>query len=281
MKDRILAAVEYGKGMKKQYDDCHIATCSAQAAFFILLSAVPLLMFIVILLGALAPFDVIGVQQMMMEIFTENISGQLAEFVAEIKGQSTVPLASVTMVFLIWAATKGIRSLSAGIDAIYAYGEEYNFIQLAVRSVGYAFAMIVVFIVAFGILVLAAPLEALLRSFLGQWADIILGLINAGNVIFYAALTVLFATAYKSLAKSTLSFKQQLPGAAFAAAGWIIYSFGYSIYIRHFSSYSALYGSFGAVMLFMLWLYMCMNILLCGALFNKLLAEKRKKSDCD
>lgn len=278
MKNKVFAAVGYARSLKKQYDDSNIAIYSAQAAFFMLLSAVPLLMFSVILLGALAPFDIIGVQQIMTEIFTENITGRLAEFVAEVKKHSTVPLASVTMVFLVWAATKGIRSLSAGIDAIYAYGEEYNFIQLAIRSVGYAFAMILVFIIAFGILVLAAPLENLLHNFLGQWADMILGLINAGNVIFYGALTVLFAAAYKSLAKSNLNFKQQLPGAAFAAAGWIIYSVGYSIYIRYFSSYSAIYGSFGAIMLFMLWLYMCMNILLCGALLNKLIAQKGK---CD
>ena len=278
MKEKIKAVTAKGLNLKKQYDDCHIATWSAQAAYFILLSAVPLLMFVIILLGALAPFDVIGVQEVMMQFFTENISGQLAQFAAEIKSHSTVPLASVTMVFLVWAATKGIRSLSSGIDAIYAYGEKYNFIQLAVRSVGYAFAMILVFILAFGLLVLAAPIEALLRNFLGDWADFILKIINAGSVIFYMALTVLFATAYKSLAKSNISFKQQLPGAAFAAAGWIIYSFGYSIYIRNFSSYSALYGSFGAVMLFMLWLYMCMNILLCGALINKLMADGKK---CD
>ena len=94
------------------------------------------------------------------------------------------------------------------------------------------------------------------------------------SVIFFLALTVLFATAYKALAKSRLSFVQQLPGAALAAAGWILYSFGYSIYIRYFSRYSALYGSLGAVMLLMLWLYMCMNILLCGALFNRLRSEK-------
>ena len=75
-----------------------------------------------------------------------------------------------------------------------------------------------------------------------------------------------------------MNFKSHLPGAMVASAGWIVYSFGYSVYIKHFSSYSALYGSLGAVMLFMLWLYMCMNILLCGALLNKISADGKK---CD
>ena len=98
------------------------------------------------------------------------------------------------------------------------------------------------------------------------------------TAILFAALTFIFAAAYTTLAKSCISFKNQLAGAAFAASGWMVFSFGYSVYIRHFSRYSALYGSFGAVMLFLLWLYMCMNIMLCGALINKLRAEKKK---CD
>ncbi|MBE6878393.1 MAG: YihY/virulence factor BrkB family protein [Ruminococcaceae bacterium] len=276
MKEKIIKAIKYSWGIKKQYDGCHIAAYSAEAAFFVVLSAVPLVMLGIILLGAFAPLDIIGIRAMMAQVFTENVSGQLAEFVQEISSRSTVPLASLTMVFLLWAATKGIRSIADGINVIYDYKEEYNIIQLAIRSVWYAIVIISVVVLSFALLVFASPLENLLRSLLGQRAQLLLVLLNLRNIIFFAALTVLFATAYKGLAKSALSFKNQLVGAAMAAAGWIVYSFGYSVYIRCFSGYSALYGSFGAVMLFLLWLYMCMNILLCGALLNKIRVERKQ-----
>lgn len=112
-----------------------------------------------------------------------------------------------------------------------------------------------------------------MQSILQGRGSIILTLLNLRNIIFFFTLTFLFALAYKSLAKSNISFLQQLPGAAFASGGWILFSFGFSIYIGYFSNYTYFYGSFGAAMLFMLWLYMCMNILLIGALINKLRLE--------
>ena len=274
MKNNIKAMIQFFKNLKKQYDDAHIGAYSAEAAFFVLLSAVPMVMFAIILLGALAPFDFIGINNMLRQVFTDNITGQAMDILNEIISHSTIPLASVTVVFLLWAATKGIRSIADGINTIYGSCEEYNIIQLTIRSVIYTFVLIGVFILSLGVLVFASPLENLVTGLLGGRSEVILRLLNMRSVIFFLALTVLFATAYKALAKSRLSFVQQLPGAALAAAGWILYSFGYSIYIRYFSRYSALYGSLGAVMLLMLWLYMCMNILLCGALFNRLRSEK-------
>ncbi|MBQ7816944.1 MAG: YihY/virulence factor BrkB family protein [Oscillospiraceae bacterium] len=268
-------ALQKGITIKKLYDDSHIAAYSAEAAFFVLVSAVPLVMFAVILAGALAPLDIMGIREMLSAVFTEKISGQLAAAVKEIVSHSTVPLASVTMVFLLWAATKGVRSIGQGIDAIYKSEDEYNIVQLTIRSVLYTLVMVAACFASLAVLVFASPLENLAEKSLGSKAKWLLVLLNMRNIIFFITFTLLFAFAYNVLAKSSLGFRSQLPGAAFAAAGWLVYSFGYSVYIKYFSNYSVLYGSFGAVMLFMLWLYMCMNILLCGALLNKIIYNKK------
>ncbi len=273
MKETVFKVIKCAKSLKRQYDINHVAAYSAEAAFFMLVSAVPLVMFAIVLLGALAPFDVIGVGDMAAQLFVGQANSFVAGVFEEIAAHSTVPLASVTMLFLIWAATRGIRSIAVGINTIYAYKSEYNIVQLGFRSVVYTLIMAVVFAASLVILVFTAPLERAATNLLGKSGRYLLTVINMRNIIFFFALTLLFALAYKALAKSSLKFKDHLFGAMVAAAGWILYSFGYSIYIRYFSKYSALYGSFGAVMLFMLWLYMCMNILLCGALLNKLKAN--------
>jgi len=276
MKEKAIILVCKGYKLKKLYDNNHIAAYSAESAFFMLVSAVPLIMLVIILLGAFAPFDFIGVEDMAQQVVSQQENTYILRIFKEIAAHSTVPLASVTMIFLLWAATKGIRSIADGIDTIYDCKDKYNIVQLTVRSVGYTVIMILVFAASFGVLVFTAPLENAATNLLGKKGQYLLVVINMRNIIFFLALTLLFALAYKGLAKSALSFKNQLPGAMVAAAGWLVYSFGYSIYIRHFSRYSLLYGSFGAVMLFMLWLYMCMNILLCGALLNKLKMNKWK-----
>lgn len=277
MKEKAIALVSYIFKLKRLYDNNHIAAYSAEAAFFMLVSAVPLVMFIIILLGTVGSFDTMKLADKVSLIFSQQANQYVIKIFEEIASRATVPLASVTMVFMLWAATKGIRSIADGINTIYDYKEKYNIVQLALRSVVYTVIMIMVFAASFGVLVFTSPLENAATQLLGKGGQYLLAVINMRNIIFFLALTLLFALAYKGLVKSALNFKNQLPGAMVAAAGWLLYSFGYSIYIRHFSRYSALYGGLGAVMLFMLWLYMCMNILLCGALLNKIRADIQQR----
>ena len=67
--------------------------------------------------------------------------------------------------------------------------------------------------------------------------------------------------------------RQQLPGAVFTAVGWLIFSYAFSIYFTHFSNFSYMYGSLTAVVLLMLWLYICICILFVGAELNGFLEK--------
>ena len=253
--------------VKKQYDRYLIGVYAAQGAFFVLISAVPLAMLTIVLLGMFAPLDLMGIRRILAEFFTQKANNYILTLLGELQQRATIPLLSVTMAFLLWAATRGVRSIAEGIGTIYG-AQQYSTVQKAVRSGLYSVFMIIVSVGAVAVMVFAEEYFAM-----EQWYGTLYR-----HIILFCLLTFLFATAYKFLAKSNLSFKSQLWGGAFAAVGWIVYTFGYSVYIRHFSKYSLLYGSFGAVMLFMLWLYMCMNILLWGALLGKLKAEGIK---CD
>ena len=248
---------------KKQYNSHQIGVYSAQAAFFVLVSAVPFVMASFILAGMLVPIDTLRLNLLLQRYFTPHTVGFIFAALKQLQQNSSVPLLSVTTIFLIWAATKGIRSIGQGISAIYGGKKQFNVVQLALRAAGYMVVLVAVALVSLVLLVLTDTVAVLGKSPLANSIYLL--------TVAFAAFAFLFAVAYKLLAKSSIPFKMQLAGGAFAAAGWIGYSFGYSVYIRHFSGYPVLYGSFGAVMLFMLWLYMCTNILLCGALFNKLI----------
>lgn len=254
MKKKMYYIVKCGIEVKKIYDKAHIAAYSAQAAFFVLVSAVPMMVLAVILLGILEPFDITGINGVLRQIFAEKISGKIVEAATEIAGYSTIPLMSVTMLFLLWAATRGIRSIAEGISVVYGTTGSCGIVKLSLRSVAFLVAALAA---------VAFVLPVVMRLWYLRWW------------VLYGTLALLFAFAYKSLAPNDIPVKNHFAGAAVAAGGWMMYSFGYSVYIRHFSKYSLLYGSFGAVMLFMLWLYMCMNILLCGALLGRILSERK------
>jgi membrane protein len=71
---------------------------------------------------------------------------------------------------------------------------------------------------------------------------------------------------------------EHLPGALLAAALGMIASIGFSIYVSNFSSYDATYGTLGAIIVLLIWLYVGNLALLIGALANRELRRVREKS---
>ena len=67
------------------------------------------------------------------------------------------------------------------------------------------------------------------------------------------------------------TFEKVFPGAFFSALGWVVFSYIFSIYVDSFSGMSYMYGSFTAVIVFMLWIYFLIYIMFIGAEINKLL----------
>ena len=89
------------------------------------------------------------------------------------------------------------------------------------------------------------------------------------TIIFFAVFTLAFAALFTVLPQKKNKYRGQIWGAAVTAAGWLIASYGISIYITYFPGVSYIYGSLTAVILLMLWLFFCIYALLIGAEINK------------
>ena len=65
------------------------------------------------------------------------------------------------------------------------------------------------------------------------------------------------------------------PGAAIGVVAWILASGGFFFYVSHFSSYSATYGAFAAVVILLVWLWLTNMVLLLGAELNAVIDLRR------
>lgn len=241
--------------LKIIYDSSHIGAYSAQAVLFLLISLVPLAMLFVMVVTAVQHADLFGTGKILSSLIVPHTGSHLAALLKQAKQQATFPLVSVTSVFLVWTATKGMRCVAQGINVIYGTrGGLKQGVQAAVYTFG-AFAAVVGTVLLWNALGRKIALEAAV----------------------FAPMTAVFALGYKIFSPPPQRLCHQLAGAATAAAGWIVFTRGYGLYIRYFPGYSAVYGSFGAVVLAVLWLYVCINILLTGALINKILAHNRER----
>ena len=72
--------------------------------------------------------------------------------------------------------------------------------------------------------------------------------------------------------------KSLLPGAFIIATAWLIFSYGFSLYFEFFPNFGNMYGSLTALIMVMLWLYVCMNLILYGAEINAYFENEFRKA---
>jgi membrane protein len=68
------------------------------------------------------------------------------------------------------------------------------------------------------------------------------------------------------------------PGSAAATLGWLAGSYAFSVYVSHFATFNETYGSLGALVVLMSWLYLSAFLVLLGALVDAARCEHRRHS---
>ncbi|MCX8042441.1 MAG: YihY/virulence factor BrkB family protein [Thermodesulfobacteriaceae bacterium] len=93
-------------------------------------------------------------------------------------------------------------------------------------------------------------------------------------LLFLLLLIFIFFLMYIYFPARKISKKSAIVGASFSSIIWILSSLGYSLYVKHAVSYSKIYGSLSAVLLFLLWIFINWCIFLIGAEISSLLEKK-------
>ena len=83
---------------------------------------------------------------------------------------------------------------------------------------------------------------------------------------------------YKVLPNRKATFKSQVPGAFITAVAWSAFSYFFSLYFEIFPGFSNTYGNLTALILVMLWMYVCMNLMLYGAEINAYFETEFRKA---
>lgn len=247
-----------------------VSVYAAQASFFLIISAIPFLMLVFTLMKLFIDVDLTYITHLISAFAPSEVSRFLNTIIVELFGKTaSVSVISVTAVSTLWLSSKGVLALYTGLNNVY-HSENKNYIQSRLISVVYTLVFIVALILTIVFFGFSNRLEALASGHSAFLTTLVNFFLRSKILIFMIYLTLIFALFYKFLPKRDNRFKSQLPGAAFSAVGWMVFSYIYSIYIENFSNYSYVYGSITAIVFLMLWLYFCMNIFLYGAQINKM-----------
>lgn len=255
-----------------------VSVYAAQAAFFIIISAVPLVMLVLSLLQYVMPMTQSQLSALAMDVIPLALRSHVIRVIDELYTQTSVPLISITAVSTLWAASRSIYALTRGLNEVYKTSETRNYFELRLGALLYTLLLIVLLIFSLLILVFGNRIQYLVESAMPVLAELSAYIISIRTLLSITLMTLCFALMYKILPNTKSHFRRQLPGALFASLGWMVFSLVYSIYIDNFSNFSYTYGSLAAIVFMMLWLYACMNILLIGGEINMWLDKKPRSS---
>jgi len=98
---------------------------------------------------------------------------------------------------------------------------------------------------------------------------------KAVNFLRLIVMILVFTAVYRYTPSKRLNWHETIPGAIFTTAGWTLVSIGFSYYVNNFGSYSKIYGSIGAVIALMSWLFISSVIVLIGGEINATIAYRK------
>ncbi len=255
----------------------NVSVFSAQAAFFIILAFFPFIMFLLTLVQYL-PIGESVMLRTFTDIMPKAINPYIVLIVSEVYDHATTTITSVTAITALWSASKGFLGLVRGLNSVYGISETRNYIKLRLMSAFYTLGFTILLIITLLILVFGRPIYVWVENWHPELINIALVIISFRTAVAMLLLTSYFVLIFLVIPNRKTRLLAELPGALIAAAGWLIFSFGFSFYIDHMGGFSSTYGSLTAIILLMLWFYFCMYILFIGAEFNVYLAEKKKKA---
>lgn len=244
----------------------NISVFAASTAFFLFLSLIPALM----LLCAILPYTPLTKANLMYlarEISPDAMDALLVSIISDVYDKS-IGVVSITAIGTLWSAGKGVLALMRGLNAINDVEENRNYFLLRLVASLYTVLMLVAVILSLLIMVFGNSLIGLIEGFVPQTSYLFDGLLHFRTLFVWAVLTLVIALMYAYVPGAKQGFKMQLPGAVFAAVGWSVMTWVFSIYVDEFNGFNT-YGNLTTIIILMLWLYAAMYIILAGAYINR------------
>lgn len=278
--------LEFANKFAIKISDNYTAACAAQAAFFILLSVVPLVS-LFLAIATYLPFSQDDVLYLLMKVIPDDLSTYVAGVINDLYSRAGKTVISVSAIAMLWSASKGIAALMDGFNSMYQLRQETGIIKSRIMAIVYTILLIILLAVVISVYVTVSHYY---RGYVQEvfnidsaWRNILL-LIRyvLGWLLFYAFILMLFVILPGGFGlpmgkeeKMNLGrrIQSQMPGAAFSSVAWLVISRIVRIYIDYFPNLSVMYGSLAGIVIAMLWLYFCMYSLFIGAVINYLLSK--------
>ena len=277
--------VALAKSMYSRFGEIQITDRAAALTYYSILSLFPALLVVVALLALLGSYPetyhsiINTLRDAAPGTAVNTIDSALRDALAK-RGDAGVLLV-VGLVLALYSASGAMGAAMRALESINRAGSGRSFLpNLGVR-LGLTVLLAVLILIAFLAVVVAGPLFGKIADAAG-FPSVIKTLVGYLRwPVGAAALLCAFAVVYalgprRGPRHGTRELRIVLPGAVLGMVLWFAVSLLFTLYVSNFGSYDKTYGTLGAVISLLIWLWLGNLAFLIGALYN---AEREQVTD--
>ena len=265
---------------EKTFQD-DIFSSTAQVAFYFSFAIFPLVLFLVSLFGifldtsdAYRDSFFFYLQQIMPSSAFRLVKSTIQEVTANSSGEKL----TLGLLIALWSASAGMDSLRISLNRVYKFKETRSWWKTKLLSIMLTIVLTLLITISLSIVFYGWQAISFLLSAVNLPIPSPLVLVVLQWIMTLAVLLVIFEFFYNILPnRKPFVWSWITPGAIVGIVLWLLLSNGLRTYLQYFNSYDRTYGSIGAVIILMLWLYLTALVILVGGMINAILRELKQK----
>jgi membrane protein len=274
--------IAMAKAIYSRFGEVQVTDRAAAMTYYSILSLFPALLVVVSLLALLGAYP--ETYQSISSTLRDAAPGTAIDAIDSalrdsLRSRSNAGvLLVVGLALALYSASGAVGAAVRALEAINRAKQGRSFLpNLGVR-LGLTLLLALLVLIAFMAVVVAGPLFGSIAEAAG-FSDTVAGLVGylrwpIGATALLTAFAVIYALAPRRTARpGDRSLRSVLPGAMVGTALWFAVSLVFTAYVSHFGSYDKTYGTLGALISLLIWLWLGNLAFLLGALFN---AEKEQ-----
>jgi membrane protein len=253
----------------REISDDRVMSVAAGVTFYALLAIFPGIAAFVSLYGLVADPTTINAHLALVSGFlpegaTEIISEQVKNLTSKPAGALGFGFFSGLAVSL-WSANAGMKSMFDALNVVYEEDEKRGFIKLNAQALVFTLGALVFLLLA---LVAVAVIPVVLKLFpFGELVEKLMSILR-WPILLVGVLLALAVLYRYGPSRDKAEWRWVTWGSALAALLWIAGSMLFSWYVANFGNYNETYGSLGAAIGFMTWIWLSTIVVLVGAEVN-------------
>ena len=263
---------ELARRVWKEIREDNVLGRAAELSYYFLLALFPFLIFLTSILGFILGSGN-NTREMLFNylarVMPPSAYQLISQTMMEVSNASSGGKISFGLLAALWAASNGMTAITTSLNSAYDVEETRPWWKQRLTAIALTMSLSVLIISALILVVAGGWIADWLGAHFGLGSTFPLAwrIIQWPIVLF--CITLAFALIYY-FAPDLREQKWQwlTPGSAIGVALWLLVSIAFRVYLNFFDSYSATYGSLGAVIILMLWLYFTGTAVLIGGEIN-------------